>query len=439
MINNIKNSDDVFSIRYYELLEKINDDNYLNSLSKDELKELMSEAEEVRQIYKNLELIVKRDANSLYGTSASIYFSLGDFDIAEDITISGKHSGIIVDVAINNFFKYWGEKELKVVQQFYPNVVKIRQFTEYQKDTINDICVYGDTDSRYLDIGIIYNLLIVHDQYGFEEPLKIPENTIEGNKSISDFGIFLMENFINNIISETLKVDIVERNAKLGYLKMAHEVTTRKCIFQAKKKYIMSVIWKNGKFLSKTNLVYKGVELKKGELNKRVKKIIKLLVEKFLLENYTKDQIREEILKLIKYIKARAEKDFVYKNTSVSGLKNIYKNENGIYVSSKNHIQMKIALFWYNFLEKNNLQQDYAFPFEGKKMCYYYANNNVVVGVPDDVDINKVPNLPEPDWNKNLNMILVKSMLKYISEIDNKKINDKSVENFLLNVREITI
>ena len=439
MINNTKNFDDVFSIRYYELLEKINNDEYLNSLNKIELKELMNEAEEVRQIYKNLELIVKRDANSLYGTSASIYFSLGDFDIAEDITISGKHSGIIVDVAINNFFKYWGEKELKVVQQFYPNVVKIRQFTEYQKDTINDICVYGDTDSRYLDIGIIYNLLIVHDQYGFEEPLKIPENTIEGNKSISDFGIFLMENFINNIISETLKVDIVERNAKLGYLKMAHEVTTRKCIFQAKKKYIMSVIWKDGKFLSKTNLVYKGVELKKGELNKRVKKIIKLLVEKFLLENYTKDQIREEILKLIKYIKARAEKDFVYKNTSVSGLKNIYKNENGIYVSSKNHIQMKIALFWYNFLEKNNLQQDYAFPFEGQKMCYYYANNNIVVGVPDDVDINKVPNLPEPDWNKNLNMILVKSMLKYISEIDNKKINDKSVENFLLNVREITI
>lgn len=430
---------DVFSLRYYELLNKINDETFLNSLSKDELKNLMSEAEEVRQIYKNLELIVKRDANSLYGTSASIYFSLGDFDVAEDITISGKHSGIIVDVAINNFFKYWGEKELKIIQQFYPNVVKIRQFTEYQKDTINDICVYGDTDSRYLDIGIIYNLLIVHDQYGFEEPLKIPPNTIEGNKSISDFGIFLMENFINNIISETLKVDIVERNAKLGYLKMAHEVTTRKCIFQAKKKYIMSVIWKDGKFLTKTNLVYKGVELKKGELNKRVKKIIKLLVEKFLLENYTKDQIREEILKLIKYIKARAEKDFVYKNTSVSGLKNIYKNENGIYVSSKNHIQMKIALFWYNFIEKNNLQQDYAFPFEGQKMCYYYANNNIVVGVPDDVDINKVPNLPEPDWNKNLNMILVKSMLKYISEIDNKKINDKSVENFLLNVREITI
>ena len=48
---------DVFSLRYYELLNKINDETFLNSLSKDELKNLMSEAEEVRQIYKNLEFL----------------------------------------------------------------------------------------------------------------------------------------------------------------------------------------------------------------------------------------------------------------------------------------------------------------------------------------------------------------------------------------------
>ena len=68
---------------------------------------------------------------------------------------------------------------------------------------------------------------------------------------------------------------------------------------------------------------------------------------------------------------------------------------------------------------------------------FYYDKNGKVVGVPDDVDINKVPNLPEPDWNKMLNQILVKSILKYISELDNKKITDKEVQNFLLNVRKI--
>ena len=96
---------------------------------------------------------------------------------------------------------------------------------------------------------------------------------------------------------------------------------------------------------------------------------------------------------------------------------------------------MKIALFWYNFIEKNNLHQVYKYPFEGQKMCYYYAKDGYVVGIPDDVDINKVPNLPEPDWNKMLNRILVKSMLKYISE--EIKITDKDVSNFLINVRKI--
>ncbi len=430
-------NNDVFSLRYFELRNKLNDTDYINSLNEEEIKKLLIDAEEIRQIYKNLELIVKQDANSLYGTSASIYFSLGDFDVAEDITVSGKHSGIIVDVAINNFFKNWGNDELKIIQQFYPQVDSINQFTEYKRDTINDLLVYGDTDSRYMDLAMIYTLLISNGK-----SMEIPPNTVEGNHEIGEFAIFMMDNFINKIIHETLRDDIDNRGAKHGYLKMAHEVTTRKCVFQAKKKYIMSVIWKDGKHLGKINLVFKGVELKKGELNKRIKKVIKILVDKFLIHDCSLDEIRLEILKLIKYIKARAEKDFIYKNTSVSGLGAIYKNEHGTYVSSKGHIQMKIALFWYNFIEQNNLTQDYNVPFEGQKMCYYYGKNGKVVGVPDDVDINKVPNLPEPDWNRMLNQILVKSILKYISEKQyNTKnpLTDKDINNFLINVREIKI
>ena len=60
-----------------------------------------------------------------------------------------------------------------------------------------------------------------------------------------------------------------------------------------------------------------------------------------------------------------------------------------------------------------------------------------VVGVPDDVDINNLPNLPEPDWNKMVNQILIKPFLKYISE--NKEISDANIDNFLLGVKQITI
>jgi hypothetical protein len=42
-----------------------------------------------------------------------------------------------------------------------------------------------------------------------------------------------------------------------------------------------------------------------------MKKILLKLVEKFLIEDYTIDELRIETLKLISYIKQRKEKDFI--------------------------------------------------------------------------------------------------------------------------------
>lgn len=414
-----------FSSRYKNLKGLVDDEEYFNSLSLEQLKKLHAEAKETQSEYKNLELIVKRDANSLYGTAASIYFSLCDFDVAEDITSTGRHYAVLVDRNINKFFVNWGEKELKVIQQFYPQVTELRQFTEYKPDTKDDICVYGDTDSRYLDIFKVYELIY----------LPLPESTEAGDKELADFTIFLMDNFINNIIKTCIEDDLDYRNGNKGFLKMAHEVTTRKCVFQAKKKYVMATIWKDGKQLKNPSLKIVGVELRKGELNKRIKKIIRQLIDNFMLKGYSTDKLREECIKLIRYIKSRKEKDFIYRITSVNGLKNIVKNENDIYVTDKSHIQMKIALSWYNFLEKNKLWGEYKPPFEGQKMNFYYDNGGNVIGVPDDINLNTVQGLPEPDWNKMLNQILIKSLLRYI--YDENKISDKDIEHFLLNVKQL--
>ena len=424
-------SNNEFSKRFLNLEKQISDDSLLNSLSIEELNNLLLEAKEAEKEYGNLELIVKRDANSLYGTTGSEYFSLGDYDSAEDITQTGKYYAVLVDIAINNFFVNWDENELKIIQQFYPECKSLRKFTEYQKDTENDLCVYGDTDSRYIDLEKIYKLI----------GIDFPENTIEGNKELSKFGVFLMENFIDNIIKTTIDNDIKYRNAINGRLKMAHEITTRRSILQKKKKYVMNAVWKDGKFLSKNKIIYKGVEIKKGEINKNMKKIIQILLEKFIEEKSDESQIRIELIKLIKHIKKQNNKAYIYKISSVSGLNNIYKDENGVYKSDKNHIQMQIALFWYNFITQNNYLDLYKFPFEKQKMYFYYAEDPIkgkyVVGVPDDVDINSVKGLPEPNWKLMLNEILIKPILRYIKKYD--KIDDKIIDNFLLDIKEITI
>lgn len=425
----------IFSKRFIDFMGRIESEEYFLSLSIAELKQLKSEALELQQQYKNLELIVKKDANSLYGTSASIYYSLVDFEVAGDITGTGEYYAKLVDKNINWLFRDWGENELKIIQEFYPNVVKLRKFTEYVPDTVNDVCTYGDTDSRYINLGMIYSFMIVKDEYGYDEISGIPPNTKEGNEELSNFAVFLMQNFINDIIKTCIETDLEFRNGNVGYLKMAHEVTTRRCVFQAKKKYVLATCWKDGKLLDKIKLKVLGVELKQGGLNERMKKIIETLVTKFLVEDASHEHLRIECIKLIAYIKKRAEKSLIYRISSVSGLKEITQNEQGVYICNKTHIQMKMALFWYNFIESNNMNQIYQRPFEGQKMNFYYDTSGKVVAVPDDVDIDTVKGLPEPDWNLMLGQILVKSLLKYISNQKTFKPND--IENFLLGIKTL--
>ena len=422
---NNENNNSEFSKRYNNIENILEDDEKLKSLSLIELKELLTELKEAEKEYENLELIVKRDANSLYGTTGSEYFSLGDYDSAEDITQTGRYYAVLVDKKINEFFVKWDKKEWDIIKQFYPES-NPRKFTEYKADTINDICVYGDTDSRYLDFGKIYELI----------EIEIPENTEVGNKELSDFGVFLMDNFINDIIKNSINEDIEYRKANPDRLKMAHEVTTRVSILQAKKKYAMNTIWKDGKFLSKNTLVYKGVELKKGELNPKIKSIIQILLEKFIQEKSNEEEIRLEIIKIIKHIRKLNNKEYIYRITSVSGISNAIL-ENKIWKSDKNHIQMQIILSWLNFIESNNLKNEYKAPFEKQKMYYYYDVNGNVFGIPDDVDINTVKGIPEPDYNRMLKDILVKPLLKYIKEYN--EINPKHIENFLLGVKEFSI
>jgi DNA polymerase elongation subunit (family B) len=201
----------------------------LSSYSLDELKFLLLYARNVEQEYNNLQSVVKVDGNSLYGSCGNEFFDLGDVDIAEDITTICRHFAILVDIGINTFFTTWANEEnLKTIQSFYPQVTELKNFN-YRKDTVDYLCVYGDTDSRYIDLELVYNLLIVNGV-----SMKLPSSTKEGNNELSSFAIFLNDNFLQKIIKDTIDVDIKYRNAKPGYLKMGHETVTRKCVLVSK-------------------------------------------------------------------------------------------------------------------------------------------------------------------------------------------------------------
>jgi DNA polymerase elongation subunit (family B) len=426
MENNTDNAD-IFALRYINLSNKVKD---LSQYTLEQLKELEHEANIIKKEYDNLQLVVKCDANSLYGVSASKYFSLHDTDIAEDITMGGKFFAVKVDHALNKKLQTWGQKELEIIQIFYPQVIRLRKFTEYVPDTKNDFCAYGDTDSRYCCMDLFYSLM--ETESGIME---LPED----DEELSNFTTFINERIIALTIKETIDYECEMRNARKGHLKMAHEVTTRKSIFLKKKKYILALIMKDGKFFKIRKLKLTGVELKKGSSSGKIKAILSKIVEKYLINNESIDKLRNDLIKIISYIKGKSLIDHIYLITSVSGLKDITFKD-GRYTSEKTHIQIQIALSWMNFIHENKLTEQYKIPFEGQKMLYYYCDENSkykVIGMPDDVDINEIKNiLPKPDYNKMLlNYALIKPFLRYT--LDKETIDDADTMNFLLGVKPV--
>lgn len=436
----IKRTDMDFNSRYDNVKNLLPT---LSSMSDQELRDYYEEAKETMLEYENMQLICKLNMNSLYGVSAAQGYSLVDYDIAEDITGSARHFAILIDVEINKFFSTWAnpenyEKNLKITQQFCPDVVEICNFQNYVRDSENDLCIYGDTDSRYIDVhAIMTKLMKVHDENGEIVFKKFPDNTPEGNKYLAQFGVDLDKYFISKIISDSIAADIKKRGANDGHLKMALETISRKCVYQKKKKYIMSLVYKDGKIFETPKLKVQGVEIKRGEFPPKMKALIEILVKKFVLEEYSIKAIREEIVKLFKYIKLKKDIELAYKVSSVKMKDTVYQDEQGHYKTDKTHIQAKIAVSWCNFIERNNLTDRFQVPFNGQKMNFFYTETDDVFGFPDDVDYNEIPNIPAPNWNKMIKMTLVKSMMRYI--LEDNDFDEKDIDNFLLGITKLSL
>ena len=322
---------------------------------------------------------------------------------------------------------------MKTSEQIKGAIRNISKKTGVNANSLLQMCLFEGilekiSKSKYKNHFILKGGLLISSLIGVEM-----RSTLDMDTTIR--GLAMNEENISKILHEILEInidaDIEYRNATKGHMKMAHEVTTRNAIFQAKKKYIMSVIWKDGKLLKEPKMKYTGVEIKKGESSKRIKNIIEILVKKYLVKDVSTNELKEEIFNLFKYIKTRRQKSLIYRISTVSNLKEIYfDDKSNKYISDKTYIQMQMALFWYNFVHQNKEMQ-YKLPFEGQKMNFYYDINGNVVAVPDDLDIDNVPNLPEPDWNVMIKQVLVKPILKYILD-KRDTVTDTDVDGFLV-------
>jgi DNA polymerase elongation subunit (family B) len=194
----------------------------------------------------NAQISIKTLMNSLYGALGNRYFRYTDFNIATAITLTGQFliqiAGQVVNTKINELL-----------------------------NTSNvDYVIYGDTDSLYINFN------------SFIEKYK-PKNPVVFLDKISN-------EVMVPLFKETFE-GIRERfNCKENRIEMVRDVIADNAIFQAKKRYIMTVLNSEGVHYTEPKLKIHGIEAVKSSTPMKVRNALKDTFRIIMTGDKTKTQ-----------------------------------------------------------------------------------------------------------------------------------------------------
>ena len=412
-VNIEEHRDNEFLNNFFELEKKV-DEQDLTLLSDEDLRDLYEQADASKNYYNGMQKTVKQLANSIYGACGSEYFRFYNPEVAADITTEGKLFMFVVDHAINDYYHTWKDKDPEIeelLKKEYPD----KNITLTNVKT-KDICVYGDTDSRYVAYGDVMK------SAGYKP--KTP-------KEACDFVVFMENNRIQKLIADSLHDYIVERNGKLGYLIMELETIGGKGIYLVKKKYVMSLFWKDGKLVAdKGKIKSTGVEIQQGSTTQFVKKSIMAVLHKLLTPGTKMTDIYKMGVVLVERAKA-ANPDDIIMSSGISDYKKWIINDKDtiVYAAKGTQAHVRAAAEYNHFIHVNNLTDRFPKYMGGKIHWAYALNKAGVFGVPDGVNYSDLPGAPAIDYEKQVEKLIINPIKRYIfnSDIDKSTFGQKDV------------
>ena len=294
---------------------------------------------------------VKICINSLYGLTASIYSPIYDVCISASTTKMGKFCN-------RNAALY----AKKVFMERY------NAPSDYK-----EVCS-GDTDSIFM------NIKCVSEKYAIENnlPLKIAKWDNEHKLKMWD----IMETFVNDELTPHIQ-DMVTKwchTSKAFALRYSLEYMADVGIYIAKKCYSVHKIVLEGRELA-DKIVYKGIELKKGNLSVEVKNILSPIFKNPLTEDYTEDDFKQYLYDSYeKFCTLNVDEISFWKgyNTEreAEGFLEMKKivNEDGRTISTT---AISAACAFYNqLLQKLNIGDKYESILIGDKCRFCYVKSN---------------------------------------------------------------
>lgn len=108
---------------------------------------------DLSKYYHDQQMTRKILINSIYGVLGNKYFHFYNIKNAEAVTLSGQHLIKHLSTSVNDYFKNWFHKN----KRYFP--------VEPKEKIRKNICVYLDTDSNYLCLDEIKNLIAPNDEF----------------------------------------------------------------------------------------------------------------------------------------------------------------------------------------------------------------------------------------------------------------------------------
>jgi len=326
-----------------------------------------------------LQYAIKVRLNACYGALANQYFRWFDLRYAESITKSGQLTVKWAQYVVN------------------------RHLNEYAGTSGVDFIIAIDTDSIYV------NMAHVVKHVGVMRGHDYIKNTRETNLGGLDaYCQIKIQSLLNEAFNELQK----SMNAREQAMYMKREAIADRCVFLAKKRYLLNVLDNEGVVYDEPKVKIVGIESRRASTPQAARDAIQDLAKIVLQEDEPAVQA---------YVKAFREKyetlpfADIAKATTANGLIK-YGSKDTVYIlGAPQHV--KAALLYNHYIEKKGLDLEKI--FEGEKIKYMYLRSPNPMGVGVIAVPNHLPKELELDAYLDRDLQFEKTFIKPLKAILN--------------------
>lgn len=385
----------------------------LSRFSDEELWSLRDKAWRLAAQHMSMQVTVKTCRNSMYGATSNKHYAFCNIDVAEDITAEGRNYIHHGERLTNEYFneKWHLDTELHQKLREDPDLrdgfidldMHVRQLP--RKDRV----MYIDTDSLYINyedclrsIGFVGKSVVDANKSFINEKLvaaKSGDSTAAkelldwlATVDIDDYHVFIthMADYrMTPYYNENLAKLVAERFGK-SVLMFDVETVADTAIFLAKKQYIQTIKWADGRTYEDPShhIKAKGVELIKSSSSILVRNMLNYGYQQFLTGKCTNElAYRKLVRKLWKRFEAEEDEELLCMFTNADKFaKNVLDDVDTVKVASGCLPQYRGAALHNWLLRQMKLQDKYKLIENDRLYWFFIDKNKLDIKIPFPVD-----------------------------------------------------